>query len=119
MSAIVRYGVEEASAIDSPLEPNIKLDNPHCEDNLLSDFYKKHYQSIVGSLIFIAMGTRPDISQAVSMLSRFNSRPTSTHLTVAKRVLRYLKQQDTCASPTKVQAKMKYLATPIQTGPEA
>jgi hypothetical protein len=41
--------------------------------------------------MFIAMGARPDISHAISILSRFNSRPTSTHLTVAKRVLHYLK----------------------------
>jgi hypothetical protein len=101
-TAITKYGVEEACTIHSPLEPNIKLDNPYCEDHLLSDFHKKHYQSIVGSLMFIAMGTRPDISHAISMLSSFNSRLTSTHLTVAKRVLRYLKTTRHLCLTTKV-----------------
>ena len=50
-----------------------------------------HYQSIVGSLSYAATATRPDIAFAVSALSRYNSRPFTSHLTAAKRVLRYLK----------------------------
>ena len=49
------------------------------------------YQSIVGSLLYAATSTRPDISHAVGVLSKFCSAPTETHLTAAKRVLRYLK----------------------------
>ena len=41
--------------------------------------------------MYIALATRPDISYAVSALSRYNSRPFTSHLTAAKRVLRYLK----------------------------
>jgi hypothetical protein len=50
------------------------------------------YLSIVVSLMYAAMATRPDISFAVAALSRYNSAPSSVHLTAAKRVLRYLKQ---------------------------
>ena len=50
------------------------------------------YQSIVGSLLYLAVATRPDISHAVGVLSKYNSCPTETHLTAAKRVLRYLKR---------------------------
>ena len=39
-----------------------------------------------------ALGTRPDISYAVGLLSRFNSDPRTRHLTAAKRVPRYLKR---------------------------
>ena len=49
------------------------------------------YQAIVGSLMYVALAMRPDISFAVSALSRYNSCPRTTHLTAAKRVLRYLK----------------------------
>ena len=41
--------------------------------------------------MYVALATRPDISFAVSALSRYNSCPRTTHLTAAKRVLRYLK----------------------------
>jgi hypothetical protein len=41
--------------------------------------------------MYVALATRPDISFAVAALSRYNSRPFTSHLTAAKRVLRYLK----------------------------
>jgi Reverse transcriptase (RNA-dependent DNA polymerase)/Integrase core domain len=49
-----------------------------------------NYQSIVGSLMYAMIGTRPDISFAVSKLSQFSSNPTQQHLKAAKHVLRYL-----------------------------
>ena len=48
------------------------------------------YPSLVGSLLWIALQTRPEISQAVSQLSRFVSNPSPAHLTAAKHLLRYL-----------------------------
>ena len=49
------------------------------------------YQSMVGSLIYAAIATRPDIAQAVGTLAKFNSSPNEAHLTAVKRVFRYLK----------------------------
>ena len=49
------------------------------------------YQSMVGSLLYAAIASRPDIAQAVGAVSKFNSKPTQTHLTAVKRILRYLK----------------------------
>ena len=49
------------------------------------------YQSIVGSLLYAAVTTRPDIAQAAAVLSNFCANPTQSHLTAAKRILRYLK----------------------------
>lgn len=49
------------------------------------------YQSMVGSLLHAAMATRPDIAQAVSVVSKFNANPSAANLTVVKRILRYLK----------------------------
>jgi hypothetical protein len=41
--------------------------------------------------MYLASATRPDISFAVSKLSRFVSNPEDTHWHALKRVLRYLK----------------------------
>jgi hypothetical protein len=41
--------------------------------------------------MYAALGSHPDIFFAISSLSRYNSAPLATHLTAAKRVLRYLK----------------------------
>lgn len=49
------------------------------------------YQSMIGSLIYTAIATRPDIAQAVGTLAKFNAAPNETHLTAVKRVFRYLK----------------------------
>ena len=47
---------------------------------------------MVGSLLYVASWTRPDISFAVSELSQSVSNPGQLHLESVKRVFRYLKQ---------------------------
>jgi hypothetical protein len=51
----------------------------------------KGYQAIVGSLMYAALATRPDISFAVTAPCRYNSHPFTSHLTAAKRLRQYLK----------------------------
>ena len=43
-------------------------------------------QSMVGSLLYAAIATRPDIAQAVGAVSKFNAKPTEAHLTAIKRI---------------------------------
>jgi hypothetical protein len=40
---------------------------------------KKEYQSMIGSLLFAAIGTRPDIAYAVNVLSQFSADPSQRH----------------------------------------
>jgi hypothetical protein len=49
------------------------------------------FRHIMGSLQYLSL-TRPDISLVVNKLSQFMNKPTSTHWTTTKRLLRYLKQ---------------------------
>ncbi len=83
-----RYGMQDANPVSTPMDLNVKLT---IDDGQSNPVDQVRYQSIVGSLLYAAMVTRPDIAQAVGVLSRFNSAPTEAHLTAAKRVLRYLK----------------------------
>jgi hypothetical protein len=48
------------------------------------------YQRKIGSLLFAAVTTRPDIAFATSRLARFLSNPSSEHQAAADRVLLYL-----------------------------
>ena len=49
------------------------------------------YASVVGSLMYAMVCTRPDISHAVRVLTRFMSKPGKEHWTAVKRVFRYLR----------------------------
>ena len=50
----------------------------------------KHYQSLIGSLLYVQIGTRPDISYAVSRLAQYAANPSPQHLKLAQHVLGYL-----------------------------
>lgn len=48
------------------------------------------YRSIIGSLMYIANRTRPDLLVATSMLASYLHAPTKVHMAGVKRTLRYL-----------------------------
>jgi hypothetical protein len=50
---------------------------------------QKVYRSMIGSLLYLC-ASRPDIMLSVCMCARFQSDPKESHLTVVKRILRYL-----------------------------
>jgi hypothetical protein len=45
------------------------------------------YRELIGSLLWISNGTRPDIAFAVNTLSKFTNTPGLTHWRVALRIL--------------------------------
>eukprot|EP00253_Pinus_taeda_P009833 PITA_09833 len=66
------------------------------EDNS-KDFDPKLYKSIVASLMYLT-ATRPDIMHVVSLISRFMERPKEAHWQAAKRILRYVKDDQKSTS---------------------
>ena len=48
------------------------------------------YQKLMGVLMWLALGTRPDITHAVGMLSRFSSNPSPQHQDAVTRVFGYI-----------------------------
>ena len=86
---VKRFGMEDANPAPTPLHNKMTLETELQPGETEVD--AGHYQSIIGSLSYAATVTRPDIAFAVSALSRYCSRPFTSHLTAAKRVLRYLK----------------------------
>ena len=50
----------------------------------------REYQRRIGSLLYVAITTRPDIAFATSKLSRFLTNPSPTHVQAANRVISYL-----------------------------
>ena len=49
----------------------------------------KQYRGMIGSLLYLS-ASRPDIMFSVCMCARFQSNPKQSHLSVVKRIIRYL-----------------------------
>ena len=81
-----KYGMLDAKALSTPLNPNTKL----TKEGEPLDRETYGYSQLVGSLMYLSVCTRPDIAQAVGALARYMARPTTAHWQAAKGVLRYL-----------------------------
>jgi hypothetical protein len=55
---------------------NIKLCTADSNNEVVTNI---PYQEVIGSLIYAAIGTQPDISYAVQVLSQYNTQLTATH----------------------------------------
>ena len=84
-----KFGLADANTVSTPADCNVKLVKA---DDMSKPIDQVEYQSMIGSLIYIAMGTRPDIAQAVGAVSKFCCNPTEAHKTAVKRIFRYLKK---------------------------
>jgi deoxyuridine 5'-triphosphate nucleotidohydrolase len=49
------------------------------------------YRVLIGSLNWLSISTRPDISTITNMLAKYSSNPSKGHIDQAKRVIKYLK----------------------------
>ena len=49
------------------------------------------YRELLGALLWVSQGTRPDITYAVSQCAKFASKPKNAHWWALKKILRYLK----------------------------
>lgn len=89
---LLRFPVDSSKSASTPLPPSSKLsgaDSPLSQPEVDS-MANIPYRSAIGSLMYLAVCTRPDIAAAVSSLSRFNSNPGKAHWEGVQHVLRYL-----------------------------
>lgn len=85
---ITKYGLHDAKIKATPLSPSIKLSKTQSGAEL--DKTQFGYSELVGSLMYLAVCTRPDIAYPVGALARYMSNPSIEHWNAAKGVLRYL-----------------------------
>ncbi|KAL4342429.1 hypothetical protein GQ457_08G031100 [Hibiscus cannabinus] len=50
------------------------------------------YASTIGSIMYVMICTRPDLSYALSMTSRYQANPGEGHWTAVKNILKYLRR---------------------------
>ena len=85
---VTTFGQTDANPVYVPMDKSLNLfenngSPPHTN--------VQNYISLVGSLLYISIASRPDIAYAASVLSRFNHKPSRNHWLAAIKVLRYLK----------------------------
>lgn len=82
-----RFGMTDANPVSVPVDP-------HSISTIMNDKTDEcanyPYREAIGSLIYLAQLTRPDIMYAVNLLSRYSTCYTETHWRAVKRVFRYL-----------------------------
>jgi hypothetical protein len=75
----------------TPAEPNTHLTLPSAQGEQAESTGIDLYRQVVGSLLYLTLMTRPDISYAVGQVSRFVERHDSSHWKAVRRVISYLR----------------------------
>lgn len=83
-SLAAKYDLQNSKLYDTPMETNLKLEQAREVDERIK------YRNIIGELLYISTGTRPDVAYSVNYLSRYQSCYNQTHYKYAMRILKYL-----------------------------
>ena len=86
-SILTNFNMNDCQVNSTPMEEGTNgavLKTPGMDEEYL-------YRSLVGTLIYLYQATRPDLTFAVNILSRFNNCYKAEHWQAAERVLRCLK----------------------------
>ena len=89
-----RFSMQDSKRGFLPMSHGIKLSKSQCptikEERERMD--KISYASAIGSIMYAMLCTRPDVSYALSMTSRFQSYPGECHWIAVKNILKYLRR---------------------------
>ena len=91
--------MKNAKLVSTPLASHFRLCAAQSPQSVEEEEYmvKVPYSNAIGSIMYAMVCTRPDISQAVSVVSRYMSRPGKTHWQAVKWILIYLQgTSDVC-----------------------
>ncbi|BET02421.1 Retrotransposon protein [Nesidiocoris tenuis] len=82
-----KFQMQDCKEISTPIEKNLRLNKAKSDEEKTEEPYRQ----LVGCLMYLMIGSRPDISFALNYFSRYQEYATNEHWTHLKRVLRYLK----------------------------
>lgn len=89
-----RFGFANCRPVKTPMRPSeaVSHDRKEREEDEYTEgkIPNRLYREAIGSLLYLASATRPDISYAVNVLSRHQVNPTTFEWNMVKRVFQYL-----------------------------
>ncbi|SGZ06990.1 BQ5605_C031g10985 [Microbotryum silenes-dioicae] len=83
-----KFRLGNAKPASIPMQPGVVLD---FQDSSATPQDCTHYLQAIGSLMYAAVGTRPDLAYVVAYLAHFSQQPSPAHWTAITQVLRYIK----------------------------
>jgi hypothetical protein len=84
------FGYDQMSPVKTPMDPNVVLEKSNLEGKT-TDERGHSFAEYMGSLIWPATISHPDIAYAVARVGAYTSSPSPTHWTAMKKIFRYLK----------------------------
>ena len=86
--------MEEAKKGFLPMSHGIKLSKTQCPSTTdeREHMSRVPYALAIGSIMYAMICTRPDVSYALSVTSRYQADPGEGHWTAVKNILKYLKR---------------------------
>ena len=87
---LTRFQMSDCNGCQTPMEVGVDY-SPKRDDELPLDTNVHDFGSLIGSVMFLMIVSRPDIATSVSLWARALHAPTMRHWNGAKRILRYLK----------------------------
>jgi len=93
----MNYSSASTSSYVTPYQSGLAIDSIPVSplSSTKQDKLRLYYQSLVGSLNWLAHTTHPDLSMVVSLLAQHQSTPSQGHLDVALHVIKYIAQTKT------------------------
>lgn len=90
---LTKFGLDNCKTVNTPMDINQKISSEMSPstDSEKEEMKNIPYRECIGSLLFASQISRPDISYAVNLLSRYCENPGRGHWIAVKRILRYLK----------------------------
>ena len=86
---LTKFNMENCKPSSVPMQPKLQLSNANtdCDSNL-------PYKELIGCLMYVMLGSRPDLSFCITYFSQFQKCYTIEHWNYLKSVLKYLKQTE-------------------------
>lgn len=83
---LAKFNMSSCKGAATPMESKLQIDP---NEEILTGI---PYRELIGSLMYLSLGSRPDIAYAVSYLSQFLDKPTASAWKAGKRILKYLRE---------------------------
>ena len=89
-----RFSMQDSKRGFLPMSHSVQLSKTQCpsttdERSIMS---RVPYASAIGSIMYAMLCTRPDVSYALSVTSRYQANPGQEHWIAAKNILKYLRR---------------------------